>query len=139
MKDSLLTAERCENSMSNSMNTLDKIGIKFWLAVDVETKYILNAIAYLGKDERHASSKRLSDWVVTSLMEHHLGKRRNAATDNFFTSYGLGKQLRQKKTTIMGTVNYVRRELPPSAKTSLSKIDSSILVKADDLVTLIVH
>ena len=66
-------------------------------------------------------------------MEHYLGKRQNVATDNFFTSYGLGKQLRQKKTTIVGTVDKVRRELPPSAKTTLAKRYSSMLLKADDL------
>ena len=29
----------------------DKFGIKFWLAVNVEIKCILNAISYLSKDE----------------------------------------------------------------------------------------
>ena len=66
MKDFLLTAERCENSMNDSMNTPNEFGIKLWLAVDVEIKYILNAIAYLRKDDRRVSSQRLSDWVVMS-------------------------------------------------------------------------
>ena len=35
-------------------NKPDKFGIKFWLAVDVDTKYILNAIPYLGKEESRA-------------------------------------------------------------------------------------
>ena len=72
-------------------------------------------------------------------MEHYLGKRRNVATDNFFTLYGLCKQLRQKKTTIVGAINKVRRELPPSAKTTLAKIYSSMLLRADDLVMLTVY
>ena len=45
-------------------NKPDKFGIKFWLAVDVDTKYILNVIPYLGKEESRASSQRLSNWVV---------------------------------------------------------------------------
>ena len=32
-------------------NKQDKFGIKFWIPVDLESKYILNAIPYLGKDE----------------------------------------------------------------------------------------
>ena len=32
-------------------NKPDKFDIKFLLAVDVESKYILNAIQHLGKDE----------------------------------------------------------------------------------------
>ena len=47
----------------------DKFGIKFWLAVDVQTKYILNAIPYLGKDETRAPSHRLSESVVMKVME----------------------------------------------------------------------
>ena len=50
-------------------NKPDKFGIKFWLAVDVDTKYILNAIPYLGKEESRAPSQRLSDWVVMNLMQ----------------------------------------------------------------------
>ena len=41
-------------------NKSDKFGMKFWLAVDVEFKYILNAIPYLGKDESCPSTQRLS-------------------------------------------------------------------------------
>ena len=41
-------------------NIPDKFGIKFWLAVDVESKYILNAILYLGKNESRPSTQRLS-------------------------------------------------------------------------------
>ena len=57
-------------------NKPDKFGIKFWLAVDVDTKYILNAIPYLGKEESRAPSQRLSDWVVMNLMQPYLGKRK---------------------------------------------------------------
>ncbi|GFX80117.1 DDE_Tnp_1_7 domain-containing protein [Trichonephila clavipes] len=32
-------------------NKPDKFGIKFWLAADVDSKYVLNGLRYLGKDE----------------------------------------------------------------------------------------
>ena len=36
-----------------------KFGIKLWLAVDVQTKYILNGFPYMGKDEtRYSKEKR---------------------------------------------------------------------------------
>ena len=41
-------------------NKPDKFGIKFWLAVDVESKYILNAIPYLGKNESRPFIQRFS-------------------------------------------------------------------------------
>ena len=102
-------------------------------------KYILYAIPYLGKDETRAPSHRLSEWVVKNFIEPCLGKGRNATTDNFFTSYGLAKQLRQKKTSIVGMVNKIRRELPPSARTTQATRNLSVIIKADDVATLIIY
>ena len=50
-------------------NKPDKFGIKFWLAVDVKSKYILNAIPYLGKDEARPAIQRLSESVVIKLVK----------------------------------------------------------------------
>ena len=57
------TKARCRFTKYIQKNS-DKFVIKFWLAVDVKTKHILNAIPYLGKDETRAPSHRLSNWVV---------------------------------------------------------------------------
>ena len=40
-------------------NKPDQFGIKFWLAVDVESKCTLNDIPYLGKDELRLSTQGL--------------------------------------------------------------------------------
>ena len=82
-------------------NKPDKFGIKFWLAVDVESKYILNAILYLGKDESRPSTQRLSDNVVMTLMEPFVGKGRNVTTNNFFTSFLLAKELKKRKPALL--------------------------------------
>ena len=71
-----------------------------------------------------------------NLMKPYLGKGRNVTTDNFFTSYALAKQLRQKNMSIVGTVNKVKRELPPSAKTTQATGYLSVLMKADDVTKL---
>ena len=86
---------------------MDKFAIKFWLAVDIETKYILKAILYLVKDKTCAPSHRHFNCVVMKLMEPYLGKGRNVTNDNFFTLYGLAKQLWQKKMNNVGTLNKV--------------------------------
>ena len=54
-------------------NKPDKFGIKFWIAVDLESKYILNAIPYLGKVETRPDTKRLSESVIIKLVAY-LGK-----------------------------------------------------------------
>ncbi|XP_035272145.1 piggyBac transposable element-derived protein 4-like [Anguilla anguilla] len=94
----------------------DKFGIKFWIAADVETKYMLNAFPYLGKDEARPVGERLADNVVMRLVEPFVGKGRNITSDNFFTSIALANNLHAKKTTLVGTMNKKRREVPPSAK-----------------------
>ncbi|XP_026993012.1 uncharacterized protein LOC113636841 isoform X2 [Tachysurus fulvidraco] len=50
------------------------------------------------------------------LMEPFLDKGRNVTTDNFFTSLSLAHKLLSRKTTILGTVNKIRREIPQSAR-----------------------
>ncbi|XP_046711378.1 acetylserotonin O-methyltransferase 2 isoform X2 [Silurus meridionalis] len=94
----------------------DKFGIKFWMATDLETKYVCNASPYLGKDPSRQKGERLAENVVMSLMEPFLDDGRNVTTDNFFTSLSLSHRLLQRKTTLLGTVNKVRRELPQLAK-----------------------
>ena len=49
-------------------NKPGKFGIKFWMAVDAETKYLCNSFAYLGKDENRNISISLPTFVVTKLM-----------------------------------------------------------------------
>ena len=97
-------------------NKPDMFCIKFWLAVDVESKYILNAISHLDKDESCPSTQKLSDNVALTLMEPFVDKRRNFATDNFFTSFSLTKELKKKKTSLVETMSKVGRELPASEK-----------------------
>ncbi|XP_059396143.1 uncharacterized protein LOC132128137 [Carassius carassius] len=50
------------------------------------------------------------------LMEPFLDKGRNVTTDNFFTSLSLAHKLLSRKTTILGTVNKIRREIPQSTR-----------------------
>jgi len=98
-------------------NKPDKFGIKFWLACDVDTKYIANGFPYLGKDETRAQSQPLSEYVVLKLIEPFTMKGRNVTTDNFFTSAPLASKLLAKKTTLVGTIRGNKRELPNICKT----------------------
>lgn len=117
----------------------DKFGIKFWLAVDVSSKYLVNGFPYLGKDETRPVGQRLADNVVMKLMEPYLGKGRNVTTDNFFTSLSLAKDLQLRSTSIVGTVNRIRRELPPSAAMDPKAERHSSKVLKHDMFTLTVY
>jgi hypothetical protein len=71
---------------------------------------------------------RLADHVVMRLMESYLGKGRNVTTDNYFTSLKLCNGLTSKKTSIVGTVNTIRREVPASANDVSSPMFSTNLL-----------
>ncbi|KAM6999965.1 piggyBac transposable element-derived protein 4-like [Tautogolabrus adspersus] len=110
-------------------NKPDKFGIKFWLAADVETKYFLNGFPYLGKDDTRPANQHLGESVVMRLVEPYVGKGRNVTTDNFFTSLTLAKNLQQKHTSLVGTVNKARRELPPSVQEQRGELFATKVLK----------
>ncbi|GAA6087470.1 acetylserotonin O-methyltransferase 2 isoform X1, partial [Tachysurus ichikawai] len=85
----------------------DKFGIKFWMATDLETKYVCNASPYLGKDPSRKKGERLAESVVMNLMEPFLDDGRNVTTDNFFTSLSLSHRLLQQKNNATGHDNAV--------------------------------
>ena len=116
-------------------NKPDKFGIKFWIAVDLESKYILNAKPYLCKDETRPATQRLSESVVIKLVEPYLGKGRNVTTDNFLTSTYLATQLRKKKTPLVGILNKIRKEVPPLVKSLHQSRYSSKLIQTKTKTT----
>ena len=118
-------------------NKPDKFGLKFWLSVDVDTKYLLNGFPYLGKDETANPELRLSENVVMKLIEPHINKGRNITTDNYFTSIKLAEMLKSKNTTLVGTKKKNRREVPISLKNMHSTLYSSTIVEHDNITLTI--
>jgi len=68
-------------------------------------------------------------------MEPYLRNGKNVTTDNFFTSLELVNELKKKQTSIVGTADKARRELPPPAK-SIQQLYSSKLFKNGDCEAL---
>ncbi|CAK6973186.1 piggyBac transposable element-derived protein 4-like [Scomber scombrus] len=110
-------------------NKPDKFGIKFWIAADVESKYMLNAFPYLGRDPRRPAKLSVGENVVMRLVEPFMGRGRNITTDNFFTSLTLAKNLLRKNTSLVGTVNKARREIPPSVQQQRGELFSTMVLK----------
>lgn len=102
-------------------NKPHKFGIKFWLAVDVQSKYVINGIPYLGKDETRNSTP-LGEFVVMKLAEPYLHHGRNITTDNFFISIPLAEKLVAKGTSLVGTIRANKRELPKPTKSKKDKM-----------------
>ena len=66
-----------------------KYGQKYWLAVDKDSKHLVNGFPYFGKDEKRLANEQVADHVVMQLMQPFLYKGRNVTTDNYFTSVTL--------------------------------------------------
>ena len=67
-------------------NKPKKFGIKFFLAVDVEHKYMINDLPYYGKDENRVKGVYLQTDVVLKLLESLFNAGYNVICDNYFTS-----------------------------------------------------
>lgn len=91
------------------------------MAVDVQSKYVINGFPYLGKDETRTSTP-LGEFVVLKLAEPYLHQGRNITTDNFFTSIPLAEKLVAKRTSLVGTIRANKRELPKPAKIKKDKM-----------------
>ncbi|XP_049440208.1 uncharacterized protein LOC125893527 isoform X1 [Epinephelus fuscoguttatus] len=115
-------------------NKPDKFGIKFWLAADVETKYMLNGFPYLGKDTTRPATQSPEESVVLKLMEPFVGKGRNVTTR--CTSLSLAHKLLAKNTSLVGTINKDRRSLPPSVHQKAALHDTKVLQNDRATLTL---
>jgi len=118
-------------------NKPDKFGIKYWVLADSKERFVLNAIPYLGKDESRRSDVCLGEHVVVRLTEPYLNKGRNKSTDIFFTRVPQtcdANNLGEKNTSLVGTSNKIRREVPPSVKKPKDPLYSTVLYKAGDPV-----
>ena len=110
----------------------DKYEQKYWLAVDEDSKYVVNGFPYIGRDETRSRDERVSDQVVMRLLKPYLNKGRNVTTDNYFTSIKLATELQKYKTSLLGTVNRIRTEVPAVVKHMKKPLYSTTLHKSGD-------
>ena len=80
------------------------------------------------------SKERVSDHVVMKLAEPYLKKGRNIATDNYFTSTKLANLLKSKNTSLLGTLNKVRREVPNKIKSMRNEQYATSFYKSGDML-----
>jgi hypothetical protein len=119
-------------------NKPDKFGIKFWMLVDVDSKFMCNAFPYLGKDKTRCETESLSENVVMRLVSPYLNTGRNVTTDNYFSSISLAKRLKKKNTSFVGTVRRHRKEIPNEVKKSKSRLYETVLLRNEE-TTLTVY
>ncbi|XP_035228790.1 piggyBac transposable element-derived protein 4-like [Stegodyphus dumicola] len=110
-------------------NKPDKLGIKIWMLVDVDSKYMCNAFRYLGKNTSRSETESLPENVVMRLLSHYLNSGRNLTTDNYFSSLSLARRLKMKNTSFFGTVRRHRQEIPHEVRKSKTRLFEIVLLK----------
>ena len=99
------------------VNKPDKFGLKFWLAVDVKNKYLLNGFPYVGKKDTRSSDMSVPTDVVLKLMAPHFQQGYNVTCDNYFTSLGLALKLAEKRAVLLGHYARIEEKYRRNAKT----------------------
>ncbi|KAJ4431815.1 hypothetical protein ANN_20420 [Periplaneta americana] len=74
-----------------------KYGIKVWAACDSTNYYVTNLQVYTGRGEDEPRESNQEKRVVLDLTQNLFLSGRNIATDNFFTSLDLAKELERKQ------------------------------------------
>ena len=97
-------------------NKPDKFDLKFWLAVDVENKYLFNSFPHVEKDDTRSSDTPLPTDVLLKLMAPLFQQGRNVTCDNYFTSFGLALKLVEKKCCLVGNCARIEKKSRRNAK-----------------------
>lgn len=136
--DEQLYPSKCRCPFTQYISTKpDKCGVKYFLLVDVESKYIYNGFPYLGKDHQRPSDQPFSSYVVNCLVQvlERNGHNTCTTTDTFFTSHTLTQDLRARGISLRGTARTNRRELPDISH--IIKMKGSILRKFSKLTKML--
>ena len=112
-------------------NKPDKFGIKFWMAVDVKTKYLFIGFKYVGKDESRSGDVSVPTGVVMKLMMPLFKKGHNVTSNNYFISLDLCLRLAKQGCSLVGTIRSNRREIPNNLRETCSLHDTTIVKLAD--------
>ena len=80
-----------------------------------------------------SSIERVSDRVVMQLMRPYLCKGRNVTTDSYFTFVKLAKQLKETQTSLLASVNKIRREVPLPLRKMKEDLHLCKLYKSGDI------
>ena len=67
-------------------NKPDKFGVKFWIACDIDTKYIVNGFPYLRKRQDFKKRSEDSTFRKHRFASNRWNSGRNITMDNFFTN-----------------------------------------------------
>lgn len=105
-----------------------KYGIKIMMLCDNKSKYMLNAIPYLGKMlvvPEEARNINLAHYYSKQITKPYFGTNRNVTYDNWFTSVQLAEDLLQNGLTSVGTLRQNKPQVPEELKTKKGRAEGT--------------
>lgn len=119
-------------------NKPNKYGLKIVMTCDSATRYMIDAMPYLGKCTQ-TNGLPLGEFYVKELTKAFHGSNRNVTCDNWFTSVPLVKSLLRQpyNLTLVGTIRSNKREIPEELKNSRSRRIGTSMFCYDGPLTLV--
>ena len=119
-------------------NKPNKYGIKLVMAADVNSKYVVNVIPYLGKGT-DTQRQPLATFFIKEITSTLHGSNRNITMDNWFTSVPLAQELLRApyNLTLVGTLRSNKREIPEKLKNTKSRAIGTSMFCYDGDKTLV--
>lgn len=107
----------------------EKYGVKIFWIVDNDSGYIMNGLVYIGQstftDKPFEEIESIRDRTSMVLCAPIFNMGVNVTMDNWFTSIQLANLFSQKRTTLVGTLRFNSRGVPPEAKLSANRARGS--------------
>ncbi|GBP21878.1 PiggyBac transposable element-derived protein 4 [Eumeta japonica] len=119
-------------------NKPNKYGLKLVMIADSSTKYMCNAIPYMGKNT-NTGNEPLANYFVKELCKPYQGSNRNITMDNWFTSVPLAAELLKPpyKFTVVGTLRSNKREIPKEMVNTRNRPVGNSIFGFDKEMTLV--
>ncbi|GBP62620.1 PiggyBac transposable element-derived protein 4 [Eumeta japonica] len=119
-------------------NKPNKYGLKLVMVADSSTKYMCNAIPYMGKNT-NTGNEPLANYFVKELCKPYQGSNRNITMDNWFTSVPLAAELLKPpyKFTVVGTLRSNKREIPKEMVNTRNRPVGTSIFGFDKEMTLV--
>ena len=133
--EQLLPCKACCKFIQFMENKPDEFGLKFWMAVDVQSQYFCNGFPYLKKNKARSNDVSVLTDVVLKLMDPLFKKSYNVTCNNYFTSLLLSLKLAQNNCSLVGTIRHNRKEIPNILKTK-QKLHDTVIVKSKENIAV---
>ena len=135
--EQLLPCKACCKFIQYMANKPDKFGLKFWMAVDAESKYFYNDFPYLGKNEARSNDVSVPTDVILKLIDPLFKKGYNITCDNCFMSLPLSLKLAQNNCSLVDTICHNQKEILNILKTKQKLHDTVIVKSKEDIAVTI--